>query len=102
MKGMHCWDEPGQHTAGGEIPSTLWTSTRHVVYPTPSFHRLMLGGTAWVPIPRRGLFPVRQLELGSGKLLLSCHLAGKAAGPPTYQQQHFGSNPSQSTAQQTT
>lgn len=42
-----------------------------------------------MPLPCRGLFPVRQLKLGTGKLLLSQDVAAKAAGPLAYRQQHF-------------
>lgn len=42
-----------------------------------------------MPLLCRGLFPVRRLKLGTGKLILSQDPVSKAARPPTYRQQHF-------------
>lgn len=42
-----------------------------------------------MPLLCRGLFAVRHLKLGTGKLIVSQDLVSKAARPPTYRQQHF-------------
>ena len=81
---MHPCDKPAHDTAGGKIPFTVLRSIHCTGHHALGFHRLELGRTAWVPLPSRELFPVRQLRMGTGKLLISRDLASEAAGPLTY------------------